>query len=111
MSVPNCRNALTAVETMFKSFTHSMNSPTNTPMNNDKIVSFVMNAKAIAIRGGNNVNIPNLMELSASAGAEEINRDKTKRAIIETAAIIPIFIFLSIYYHTIFLTFIKVLND
>ena len=85
-----------------------MNSPTNTPINNDKTVSFVMNAKAIATRGGNNVNMPNLTALSSPAGAEEINRDKTKRAIIETAAITPIFIFLSIYYHTIFLYFIKI---
>ena len=50
------------------SFAHNINSPTKTPINNDKIVSFVINANIIATRGGNNVNIPNLTELSASAG-------------------------------------------
>ena len=41
-------------------------------MNNDNIVSFVINANAIATSGGNNVNIPNLTELSAFAGVVEI---------------------------------------
>ena len=91
------------VETMFKSFTHNMNSPTNTPINKERIVSFVMNANAIAIRGGSNVKIPNLTALSASAGVEVIHKDKRKRAIIETAAIKPNLILSFIYYHTIFL--------
>ena len=81
---------------MFKSFTHNMNSPTNTPKNKDNIVSFVMNAKPIATRGGSSVNMPNLMALFSLAGMEEIHNDNANRAIIETAAIIPIFIFLSI---------------
>ena len=77
---PKFRNALIIVEMMFKSFEHNMNSPTNTPMNRDKTVSFVMNANIIATSGGNNVNIPNLTELSASAGVEVIHNDKTKRS-------------------------------
>lgn len=93
---PNCKNALTIVETMFKSFTHNMNSPTNTPTNKDKIVSFVMNAKPIATSGGTNVKTPKRTELSAPAGVEEIHKDKIKRAIIDTAAIKPIRTFLFI---------------
>lgn len=73
-----------------------MNSPTNTPKNKDNIVSFVMNAKPIATRGGSSVNIPNLTALFSLAGKEEIHSDNAKRAIKETATIIPIFIFLSI---------------
>ena len=99
---PKFRNALTIVEMMFKSFEHNMNSPTNTPMNRDKTVSFVMNANIIATSGGNNVNIPNLTELSASAGVVEIHNDKINRSIIETAAIKPNLILSFIYYHTKF---------
>lgn len=99
---PKFKNALIAVEMMFKSLQHNMNSPTNTPTNNDKTVSFVINANAIATRGGNNVKIPNLTELSASAGVVDIHNDKTKRSIIETAVTNPNFIFSFIYYHTIF---------
>ena len=93
---PNCRNALTIVEMMFKSFTHNMNSPTNTPTNRDNIVSFVMNAKPIATSSGSNVNIPKRTELSAPAGVEEIHKDNIKRAIIVTAVIKPIRTFLFI---------------
>lgn len=90
------RNALTIVEMMFKSVEHSMNSPTKTPINNDRIVSFVMNASIIATRGGSNVNIPNLTELSAPAGVLEIHSDNKNRAIKEPAVMIPILKFLSI---------------
>ena len=101
--VPMFRNAFTNVETIFMSFTHNMNSPTNTPTNRDRMVSLVTNANAIATRGGNNVSTPNLTELSTLVGAEEIHNDKIKRAIIETAAIKPNFILFFIYYHTILL--------
>ena len=73
-----------------------MNSPTNTPTNKDSIVSFVMNAKTIATRGGSKVKIPNLTELSASADAEEIHKDNKNKAIIVTAVIKPIRTFLFI---------------
>ena len=72
-------------------------------MNNDKTVSFVINAKRIAIRGGSNVKIPNLTELSTPVGVEVIHNYKTNRPIIATAVTIPNFILSFIYYHTIFL--------
>ena len=43
---------------MFVSLIHSINSPIKTPVNRDKIVSLVINAKQIATRGGINVNKP-----------------------------------------------------
>ena len=62
-----------------------------------------MKAKPIATKGGNNVKIPKRIALSSLAGAWEINKDKTKRAIIDTAAIKPNFILSLIFiYYTIF---------
>lgn len=91
-SDPNFKNALTIVEIIFKSVTHNMNSPTKTPTNNDKTVSFVINANIMATRGGNNVKIPNRVEFSVLVGVWEIHNDKTKRIIIVIAVIKPIFI-------------------
>ena len=71
-------------------------------MKRDNTVSLVINAKAIATSGGNNVKIPKRTELSASAGVEEIHNDKIKRAIIEIATIKPIFVFLFIFIITPF---------
>ena len=81
---------------MFKSLTETMNSPTNTPMNKERIVSLVMNAKAIATRGGKRVKIPKRTALSSPAGALVISKDNTKRAITEIATINPILMFLFI---------------
>lgn len=71
-----------------------MNSPTKTPTNKDNIVSLVMNANPIAIRGGNSVKIPKRAELSEPAGAWEISKDKTNNPIIVIATINPNLIFL-----------------
>ena len=81
---------------MFVSLIHSINSPIKTPVNRDKIVSLVINAKQIATRGGINVNKPNLTALSPS-GKFEIYNDKTKRAITTPAIIKPILNLLSIF--------------
>ena len=62
-----------------------MNSPTNTPMKRDNTVSLVINAKAIATRGGSIVRIPNLTALSSPAGHWSINQDKAKSNIKVTA--------------------------
>ena len=81
---------------MFKSLTETINSPTNTPINKDRMVSLVMNAKAIATRGGRRVKIPKRTALSSPAGALVMSNDNTKRAITEIATINPIFKFLFI---------------
>ena len=61
-----------------------------------------MNANIIATSGGNNVKIPNLIELFEFAGVWDIHNDKTKRSIIETATINPNLNLSTIYYHTVF---------
>ena len=76
---------------MFKSFTQSINSPTKTPTNNDRTVSFVIKANAIAIRGGNNVKIPKRTEFSPS-GICVIISDNTNKPIIAIAVTKPNFI-------------------
>ena len=96
------KNAFTALLTIFKSVTQSINSPMKIPINSDKIVSLVINANAIATSGGNNVKIPNLAELFPSAGICVIDRDNTKRPITQTAVIIPIFILLLMFINSPF---------
>ena len=80
-----------------------MNSPMKTPTNNDNIVSLVINANEIATIGGNNVNIPNFAAGLSVAGAWVISNDNTKRAITETAVIIPIFILLFMFINSTYL--------
>ena len=75
---------------MFKSVTHSINSPTKTPTNNDRTVSLVIKANAIATRGGNNVKIPKRTELSPS-GICVIIKDNTNNPIIAIAVTKPNF--------------------
>jgi len=69
-----------------------MNSPIKTPINNDKIVCFVINANIIATKGGINVSIPNLTEFSALCGNSNINNENMNRSIIVTNDISPIFV-------------------
>ena len=92
---------------MFKPSAQTMYSPTNTPKNKDNIVSLVINAKAIATRGGSIVRIPNLTALSSPAGHWSINQDKAKSNIKVTATISPHFalrfIFKSIFHTKILL--------
>ena len=88
---------------MFKSFTEIMNSPTNTPINNDRIVSLVINAKAIATRGGKSVKIPKRTELSTPVGALVINNESTNRRMTEIAIINPVLTLLFIFIITPFL--------
>ena len=92
---------------MFKSLTEIINSPTNTPINKDNIVSLVMNAKAIATRGGKRVNTPKRTALSLLFGALVISKDNTKRTNTEIATINPIFKFLFISIITPFIKKLK----